>query len=52
MTPLNGTPLVEMRGISKAFGAIQALKDVDLQLFSRARSSASSAITLPASRRL
>jgi len=33
MTPLNGTPLVEMRGISKAFGAIQALKDVDLQLF-------------------
>ena len=29
----NGTPLVEMRGISKAFGAIQALKDVDLRLF-------------------
>ena len=33
MTPPNGTPLVEMRGISKAFGAIQALKDVDLRLF-------------------
>jgi simple sugar transport system ATP-binding protein len=33
MTLTNGTPLVEMRGISKAFGAIQALKDVDLQLF-------------------
>jgi simple sugar transport system ATP-binding protein len=33
MTLPNGTPLVEMRGISKAFGAIQALKDVDLQLF-------------------
>jgi simple sugar transport system ATP-binding protein len=32
MTLPNGTPLVEMRGISKAFGAIQALKDVDLQL--------------------
>jgi simple sugar transport system ATP-binding protein len=29
----NGTPLVEMRGISKAFGAIQALKDIDLRLF-------------------
>jgi simple sugar transport system ATP-binding protein len=33
MTPPNGTPLVEMRGISKAFGAIQALKDIDLRLF-------------------
>jgi len=33
MTLTNGTPLVEMRGISKAFGAIQALKDVDLRLF-------------------
>jgi len=33
MTLPNGTPLVQMRGISKAFGAIQALKDVDLQLF-------------------
>ena len=32
MTLPNGTPLVEMRGISKAFGAIQALKDVDLRL--------------------
>jgi len=28
----NHAPLVEMRGISKAFGAIQALKDVDLRL--------------------
>jgi len=33
MTLSNGTPLVEMRGISKAFGAIQALKDIDLRLF-------------------
>jgi len=33
MTLTNGTPLVEMRGISKAFGAIQALKDIDLRLF-------------------
>jgi simple sugar transport system ATP-binding protein len=33
MTLPNGTPLVEMRGISKAFGAIQALKDIDLRLF-------------------
>ncbi len=33
MTLSNGTPLVEMRGINKAFGAIQALKDVDLRLF-------------------
>ena len=32
MTATNHTPLVEMRAISKAFGAIQALKDVDLQL--------------------
>jgi ribose transport system ATP-binding protein len=28
----NHTPLVEMRAISKAFGAIQALKDVELRL--------------------
>jgi simple sugar transport system ATP-binding protein len=33
MTHSNGTPLVEMRGISKAFGAIQALKDIELRLF-------------------
>jgi simple sugar transport system ATP-binding protein len=33
MTFSNGAPLVEMRGISKAFGAIQALKDIDLRLF-------------------
>jgi len=33
MTLSNGTPVVEMRGISKAFGAIQALKDVELRLF-------------------
>ena len=26
------TPIVEMRGIGKAFGAVQALKDVDLYL--------------------
>ena len=32
MTATNHTPLVEMRAISKAFGAIQALKDVDLHL--------------------
>ena len=27
------TPIVEMRNISKAFGAVQALRDVDLRLF-------------------
>jgi simple sugar transport system ATP-binding protein len=32
VTATNHTPLVEMRAISKAFGAIQALKDVDLRL--------------------
>jgi simple sugar transport system ATP-binding protein len=32
VTATNHAPLVEMRAISKAFGAIQALKDVDLRL--------------------
>jgi simple sugar transport system ATP-binding protein len=32
VTATNHTPLVEMRAISKAFGAIQALKDVELRL--------------------
>ena len=32
MTATNHAPLVEMRAISKAFGAIQALKDVELRL--------------------
>ena len=26
-------PIVDMRNISKAFGAVQALRDVDLQLY-------------------
>lgn len=30
----NGTPLVEMRGISKHFGGLQALTDVDVNLYS------------------
>jgi simple sugar transport system ATP-binding protein len=32
MSMTDHAPLVEMRGISKAFGAIQALQDVDLRL--------------------
>ena len=32
MSVSNGTPVVEMRGISKSFGAIQALRDVELRL--------------------
>jgi ribose transport system ATP-binding protein len=31
--PEPAAPIVEMRGISKAFGAVQALKDVDLRLY-------------------
>jgi simple sugar transport system ATP-binding protein len=31
--PENATPLVEMRGINKAFGAVQALSDVNLTLY-------------------
>ena len=30
---VSGAPIVEMRNISKAFGAVQALRDVDLQLY-------------------
>ena len=44
------TPIVEMRGIDKSFGAVRALRDVDLGSIP-ARSSASSATTRPASRR-
>ncbi len=32
MTETNPQPLIEMRGISKSFGAVNALVDVDLQL--------------------
>ena len=32
MSVSNGTPVVEMHGISKSFGAIQALRDVELRL--------------------
>ena len=28
-----GTPLLELRGISKRFGAVQVLKGVDLEVF-------------------
>jgi len=33
MTKMTEMPIVEMRGISKAFGAVQALRDVDLTLY-------------------
>lgn len=33
MATETAVPIVEMRGISKAFGAVQALKDVDLRLY-------------------
>ena len=29
---VNGTPLLELRGISKAFGSVQALSDVDFEV--------------------
>ena len=45
------TPIVEMRGISKAFGAVRALRRRRPARSIRARSSASSATTRPASRR-
>jgi simple sugar transport system ATP-binding protein len=32
---MTGTPIVEMRGIDKAFGAVQALRRVDLRLMPR-----------------
>ncbi len=33
MTTMNATPVLEMRGISKRFGAVQALKDVDFNVY-------------------
>src|SRR6266700_6455650 len=30
---LKGTPLLQLRGISKAFGAVQALSNVDLEVY-------------------
>jgi simple sugar transport system ATP-binding protein len=30
---VNGAPIVDMRNICKAFGAVQALRDVDLRLY-------------------
>src|SRR5690242_18080676 len=33
MTTTTGTPVLEMRGISKRFGAVQALTDVDFEVF-------------------
>ena len=30
---MSGAPIVDMRNISKAFGAVQALRDVDLRLY-------------------
>ena len=44
------TPLVEMRDINVAFGGVHAVRDVTIDLVRRARSSASSAATAPASR--
>ena len=44
-------PLIEMRGISKAFGAIQALARVDLRLMPGEIFWASSATMPPANRR-
>ncbi len=46
----NEVPLIEMRGITKSFGAIQALRGADLKLYAGMRCSASSATMLRASR--
>ena len=43
-------PLLEMTGVSKAFGGVHALRDVDFSLMA-SRSMAWSARTAPASRR-
>ena len=51
MTVAERTPLVEMRDINVAFGGVHAVRDVTIDLLRRARSSASSAATAPASRR-
>ena len=50
-TPPDGTPLVEMRDISIAFGGVQAVDDASHRPLSRAKWSACSATTAPASRR-
>ena len=44
-------PAIELVGISKSFGPVQANKDIDLRGRQAARSTASSARTAPASRR-
>ena len=50
MTEAAETPVIEMRGIDKAFGPVRALANVDFRL-GAAKYSASSATTRPASRR-
>src|SRR4051794_20632779 len=32
LAPLDGVPLLELRGVSKHFGAVQALTDVDFEV--------------------
>ena len=44
------TPVLALKGVSKSFGAVQALSDVDFEV-TRARSSRSWATTEPASPR-
>ena len=51
VTVAERTPLVEMRNINVAFGGVHAVRDVTHRPVRRARSSASSAATAPASRR-
>ena len=43
-------PAIELKGISKAFGPVQANKDISIRVMP-ARSTASSARTAPANRR-
>ena len=47
---MSDSPLLELRGVSKHFGAVIALHEVDFSVYP-GRSSPSSATTAPASRR-
>ena len=51
MAGSDSDPLLALQGISKSFGPVEALKDVDLEPCIRVRSSASSETTGPESRR-